>query len=213
MESRREIENYILQHIDEEDPILKELSRETHLKLVHYRMISGHLQGLLLTMVSKMIRPKRILEIGTFTGYSAICLAKGLSEGGRLYTIEIDDELENLASKYIEKAGVRDKIVQLTGDANMLIPDLDKSFDLVYIDAGKKDYCRYYTLVFEKVVPGGYILADNTLWNEKILKPSGAHRKKTEGILQFNTMVRNDQRVEKVILPVRDGLTIIRKKE
>ncbi len=212
MESRRAIEKYILQHIDEEDPLLKELSRETHLKLVHYRMISGHLQGLILTMLSKMIRPKKILEIGTFTGYSAICLAKGLAEGGRIYTIEIDDEVESLATKYFEKAGIRDKTVQLTGDANTLIPETDESFDLVYIDAAKKDYGRYYSLVFDKVVPGGYILADNTLWNEKIIKTSGSDGKKTEGILQFNTMVHNDKRVEKVILPVRDGLTIIRKK-
>jgi caffeoyl-CoA O-methyltransferase len=213
MDSRAAIENYILDHIDEEDPLLQELSRETHLKLVHYRMISGHLQGMVLTMLSRMIRPKRILEIGTFTGYSAICLAKGLPEGGRLYTIEVDDEVKSLASKYFEKAGLRDKIVQVTGDARKWIPKIEEWFDLVYIDAGKKDYGRYYTLVFDKVVPGGYILADNTLWNEKIFKPSGAHRKKTEGILQFNTMVRNDQRVEKVMLPIRDGLTIIRKKE
>ncbi|NQU88240.1 MAG: O-methyltransferase [Mariniphaga sp.] len=212
MENNPEIENYILQNIDNEDPVLQELTRETNLKAVHPRMISGHIQGLILTMLSKMIRPQNILEVGTFTGYSAICLAKGLVEGGHIYTIEVEDELEHFASRYFEKAGIKNSVVQLIGDAKILIPEIKESFDLVFLDADKKDYCSYYKLVFDKVPSGGYIIADNTLWDGKVIQPIDPNDYFTQGIKQFNELIRNDSRVEKVILPIRDGITIIRKK-
>lgn len=207
-----ETDRYILSHIDDEDEVLKELSRETHLKSIVARMISGHLQGQVLTMISNMIRPSTILEIGTFTGYSAICLAKGLSENGKLITIEINDELENLASKYIVKSGLKNKIEQVFGPATQVIPRLDLAFDLVFIDADKREYPDYYNLVFDKVKSGGYILADNTLWGGKVLEKPANDDHMTKGVIRFNEMIKNDNRVQKIILPLRDGLTIIRKK-
>ena len=212
MNRLKEIDKYILNHIEPEDGILKELDRETHLKVVGARMISGHLQGQVLSLLSKMIRPKYILELGTFTGYSAICLAKGLQEGGKLITIEIDDELESFAKKYFEKAGIQQKIEQRIGPALEIIPTLTETFDLVFIDAHKPEYPAYYEAVFDKVTTGGYIMADNTLWSGKVLDEPAADDFQTLGIIQFNEMVRNDNRVEKVILPLRDGMTVIRKK-
>lgn len=206
-----ELEKYILESIGAEDPLLKELDRETHIKLVRPRMISGHLQGKILTMFSKMIRPANILEIGTFTGYSAICLAKGLQAGGKLVTIEIDDELQGFAEKYFKKAGLADRIEQKIGSALEIIPQLQETFELVFLDADKKEYPEYYHLVFDKVVPGGYIIADNTLWDGKVIEPLGPKDDQTKGILQFNELIASDNRVEKVILPVRDGITILRK--
>jgi predicted O-methyltransferase YrrM len=212
MVSGREIENYILEHIEAEDPILKELDRETHLKVPGARMLSGHLQGQALTMISKMINPLRILELGTFTGYSAICLAKGLQENGKLFTIELDDELREIAQKYFIKSGLDDKIFQLIGFAKEIIPTLSETFDLVYMDADKREYVDYFNLVFDKVRPGGFILADNTIWSGKVLEDTVANDRQTKGIIKFNETVKNDSRIEKVILPLRDGLTIIRKK-
>jgi len=212
MNRQKEIEKYILNHIEPEDEILKELDRETHLNVLGARMISGHLQGQVLTMISKMIRPRIILEIGTFTGYSAICLAKGLREDGKLITIEIDDELEKIAEKYFEKAGVRNQILQRIGPALEIIPTLNVTFDLVFIDAHKTEYPDYYNAVFDKVNMGGYIIADNTLWNEKVLENPADDDYQTHGIVEFNTIIKNDTRVEKVILPLRDGMTVIRKK-
>lgn len=212
MNRLKEIDKYILNHIDPEDEILRELDRETHLKVVGARMISGHLQGQVLSLLSKMIRPKYILELGTFTGYSAICLAKGLQDGGKLITIEIDDELESFAKKYFEKAGIQQKIEQRIGPALEIIPTLTETFDLVFIDAHKPEYPAYYEAVFDKVTTGGYIMADNTLWSGKVLDEPAADDFQTLGIIQFNEMVRNDNRVEKVILPLRDGMTVIRKK-
>lgn len=212
MNRQKEIEKYILNHIEPEDEILKELDRETHLNVLGARMISGHLQGQVLTMISKMIRPKTILEIGTFTGYSAICLAKGLHEDGKLITIEIDDELENIAKKYFEKAGVRNQIIQRIGKALEIIPTLNETFDLVFIDANKTEYPDYYSAVFDKINIGGYIIADNTLWNGKVLENTADDDYQTHGIVEFNTIIKNDTRVEKVILPLRDGMTFIRKK-
>jgi len=208
----KEIDKYILNHIEPEDAILKELDRETHLNVVGARMISGHLQGQVLTMLSKMISPKFILEIGTFTGYSAICLAKGLRENGKLITIEIDDELESFAKKYFEKAGIQHKIDQRIGAALDIIPTLKETFDLVFIDAHKPEYPAYYKAVFNKVKSGGYIIADNTLWSGKVLEKPAEEDLQTRGIIEFNSMIKNDDRVEKVILPLRDGMTIIRKK-
>jgi caffeoyl-CoA O-methyltransferase len=208
----KEIEKYILNHIEPEDEILKELDRETNLNVLGARMISGHLQGVVLTMLSKMIQPEYILELGTFTGYSAICLAKGLREGGKLITIEIDDELEDMAKKYFIKAGVDHLIIQKIGSALDIIPSLNETFDLVFIDAHKSEYPAYYEAVFDKVKSGGYIIADNTLWSGKVLENQARHDLQTLGIIQFNGMIKNDNRVEKVILPLRDGMTIIRKK-
>lgn len=208
----KEIEKYILNHIEPEDAILMELDRETHLNVVGARMISGHLQGQVLTMLSNMIHPQFILEIGTFTGYSAICLAKGLQENGKLITIEIDDELESFAKKYFEKAGIQHKIDQRIGAALEIIPTLSQTFDLVFIDAHKPEYPAYYKAVFNKVKSGGYIIADNTLWSGKVLEKPAEDDFQTLGIIEFNSIIKNDGRVEKVILPLRDGMTIIRKK-
>lgn len=205
-------DKYILDHIEPEDEVLKDLDRETHLKVLGARMISGHLQGQVLTMFSKMIQPENILELGTFTGYSAICLAKGLKKNGKLITIEIDDELENLAEKYFLKAGVIKKIEQKIGSALEIIPHLKENFDLVFIDANKREYLDYYHSVFEKVNSGGYIIADNTLWNGKVLKKPAQDDEQTKGIIDFNSFIKNDNRVEKVLIPIRDGMTIIRKK-
>ncbi|WP_319231160.1 O-methyltransferase [Draconibacterium orientale] len=212
MDRQKALHQYILDHIDEEDPVLTELDRETNLKVLGARMISGHLQGQVLTMLAKMIRPKTILELGTFTGYSAICLAKGLPEDGKLITIEVDDELETLAKKYFEKAGVAHLIEQKIGAATELIPSLDQSFDLVFIDADKREYVEYYQLLIDKMQPGAYIIADNTLWSGKVLDKPRHDDGQTIGILEFNKLVKNDDRVEKVILPLRDGMTVIRKK-
>nr|WP_319572019.1 O-methyltransferase [uncultured Draconibacterium sp.] len=212
MDRQKALHQYILDHIDEEDPVLTELDRETNLKVLGARMISGHLQGQVLTMLTKMIRPKSILELGTFTGYSAICLAKGLPENGKLITVEVDDELESLAAKYFEKAGVAHLIEQKIGAATELIPSLDQSFDLVFIDADKREYVEYYQLLIEKMQAGAYLIADNTLWSGKVLDKPRHDDRQTIGILEFNKLVKNDDRVEKVILPLRDGMTVIRKK-
>ena len=212
MNRLKEIDKYILNHIDAEDEILKELDRETHLNVLGARMISGHLQGQVLTMLSKMIQPECILEIGTFTGYSAICLTKGLREGGKLITIEIDDELENIAKKYFVKAGLQHQIVQRIGPALEIIPTLNETFDLVFIDAHKTEYPAYYEAVFDKVKTGGIIMADNTLWSGKVVEIPVEDDYQTRGIIEFNNIIKNDKRVEKVILPLRDGMTVIRKK-
>jgi len=212
MNRLKEIDKYILNHIEPEDEILKELDRDTNLNVIGARMISGHLQGQVLTMLSKMIRPKYILELGTFTGYSAICLAKGLQEGGKLITIEIDDELENMAKKYFEKAGIQQKVEQRIGSALEIIPTLKETFDLVFIDAHKPEYPAYYNAVFDKVKSGGFIIADNTLWSGKVLENPAEDDYQTRGIIQFNEMINSDNRVEKVSLPLRDGMTVIRKK-
>ncbi|NLB93525.1 MAG: O-methyltransferase [Bacteroidales bacterium] len=212
MVSGKDIENYILEHIDPEDPVLQELDRETHLKMAGARMLSGHLQGQALTMIAKMINPLRILELGTFTGYSAICLAKGLQENGKLFTIEQNDELRDIARKYFIKSGLQHKITLLTGNAKEIIPSLSETFDLVYMDADKREYVDYFNLVFNKVRPGGFILADNTIWGGKVLESKAISDRQTQGIIAFNESVKNDSRIEKVILPLRDGLTIIRKK-
>lgn len=206
-----QLDQYILEHTSPEDDFLKELDRETHLKVLRSRMLSGHLQGQILSMISCMIRPKYILELGTFTGYSALCLAKGLQDNGKLHTIEIDDELEAIARKYFEKSGMGGKIVQHIGDARGIISTLEPSFDLVFIDADKREYSEYYNLVFNRVSVGGFILADNILWNGKVVDPDEANDEQTRGILDFNELVNNDKRVKNVILPIRDGIMLIQK--
>lgn len=205
------IEKYILDNTTEEDGFLAELNRETNLKVVNPRMLSGHLQGKFLEMVSTMIRPKAILEIGTYTGYSAICLAKGLSLDGVLHTIEINPELKEIAARYVEKSGMKYKIQQHIGNALEIIPSLDESFDLVFIDADKENYLNYYRLVFNKLKKGGFILADNALWDGKVTDARNNQDKETRGIVEFNGFIQQDKRVENMVLPLRDGIMIVRK--
>lgn len=205
------LDQYILNHISPEEDFLKELDRETHLKVLRSRMLSGHLQGQILSMISSMIRPKCILEIGTFTGYSALCLVKGLAADGQLHTIEIDDELESIARKYFRKAGMAGRIFQHIGDAREIIPSIDRMFDLVFVDADKREYPEYYKLVFDRIPVGGFLLADNILWNGKVVEPESADEEQTRGILEFNDLVQNDSRVKNVILPVRDGIMLLQK--
>ena len=208
----QELEQYILHHIDSEGQLLSQLNRDTHVNLLRPRMLSGHLQGRILKMICRMIAPVRILELGTFTGYSALCMAEALPDNGELHTIEIDDELETFIRKYFDRSPYRDRIHLHIGDAREVVPQLDGSFDMVFIDANKRFYCDYYDLVFDKVRPGGFILADNTLWDGKILQPPLPSDAQTIGIMRFNEKVATDTRVEKVILPLRDGLTLIYKK-
>ena len=205
------LDQYILNHISPEEDFLNELDRETHLKVLRSRMLSGHLQGQILSMISCMIKPKCILEIGTFTGYSALCLANGLAEGGQLHTIEIDDELESIAKKYFQKSGMANSIFQHIGDAREIIPSINQSFDLVFIDGDKREYCDYYKLVFDHIPVGGFLLADNILWNGKVVDPDAADEEQTRGILDFNDRIQNDLRVRNVILPVRDGIMMVQK--
>lgn len=195
----------------EEDDILKSLHRETNIKHINPRMLSGHLQGKFLEMISRISCPERILEIGTFTGYSAICLARGLRKTGILHTIEIDRELEDIASKYFNLSGLEKSIIQHFGDAREKIPEINEKFDIVFIDADKENYSIYYQLVFEKVKNGGLIIADNVLWGGKVLNIPSPKDIETNGIIEFNNLVKNDKRVENFILPFRDGLNICRK--
>ena len=188
---------------------LKELNRETHAKVLMPRMLSGHLQGRLLAMFSRMCSPRRILEVGTYTGYSAICLSEGLSADGLLHTIDINEELLPMVKKYISKAGCENKIVLHTGDALRIIPSLNETFDLVFIDADKKNYSAYFDLVISKVRKGGIIIADNVLWSGKVLEPEKDMDADTRAISDFNKKVRTDSRVETVLLPVRDGLMVM----
>jgi len=205
------LDQYITGHSSPEEDYLWELDRETNLKTIRSRMLSGHLQGQLLSMISCMIKPRCILEIGTFTGYSALCLAKGLAEGGQLHTIEIDDEVEIIAQKYFLKSGIADRITQHVGDARTIIPTIHESFDLVFIDADKREYCDYYRLVFDRIPVGGFLLADNVLWDGKVVDPDAWSEDQTRGIMAFNDLVQNDPRVRNVILTVRDGIMLIQK--
>jgi predicted O-methyltransferase YrrM len=205
------LEQYILDHTSPEDPVLAELNRETWVQTVHPQMVAGHLQGKILEMISRMLRPLRVLEIGTFTGYSTICLAKGLVENGQLITIEKDDEITAFAEKYISRSGKADSIRLLRGDARNIIPTLNDSFDLVFLDADKDEYLDYYELVLPKVRTGGFILADNVLWGGKVIQEPQNGDHFTNGILAFNEHIRLDKRVEQVILPIRDGIMLIRK--
>jgi len=206
------IEDYVVAHTSEESEILKQLNRETHLKALRPRMLSGHLQGRLLSMFSNMLKPERILEIGTYTGYATICLAEGLSENGIIHTIEKNAELENFARKYFAKVGIQDKVIFHIGNALDIIPELDETFDLVFIDADKENYSKYFQLIIDKVKPGGLIIADNVLWGGKVIENVPDKDKETLGIVEFNELVNNDERVENLILPFRDGLMLMRKK-
>jgi predicted O-methyltransferase YrrM len=204
-----DLQRYAEQHTSPESDLLKRIDRETHARVLMPRMLSGHLQGRLLTMLSHMIKPKSILEIGTYTGYSAICLAEGLAPGGKLVTIDSNEELEDTVRAYIKEAGLEQTIDYRIGNALELVPKLTGPFDLVFIDADKENYQRYYDFVFKLVPLGGYILADNVLWSGKVLqsKPD----KDTRAIQEFNEKVQDDPRVESILLPVRDGIMIARK--
>lgn len=206
------LEQYLLEHTTPEDPVLEDLYRQTHIRFVNPNMATGHLQGKFLEFISMMIRPENILEVGTFTGYSAICLAKGLKPGGKLITIELNDELTAFSHSYFFRAGVDSKITQLTGNALDIIPGLDIMFDLIFIDGDKREYVEYYRLIIDKVKPGGFILADNVLWGGKVLEKETTDPQ-AQGIIDFNEMIRNETIIDYVIIPIRDGLMLIRKKE
>ena len=207
------IEEYIVEHIDEEGALLAALNRDAHVKLTHPHMISGHLQGRLLKMICKMTRPKRVLEIGTYTGYATICIAEGLDKDALVYSVEKNDELQPFTIPYIEKSPHRDKIRLFWGTIETLFSSFDETFDLVFIDADKRDYCAYYDLIFPHLPSGALIVADNTLWAGKVLEGfQDTSDKQTQGIKAFNEKIKKDDRVEKVIIPVRDGLTLIWKK-
>ncbi|HRN95126.1 MAG: O-methyltransferase [Chitinophagales bacterium] len=203
------INEYIENNSSPEDAVLAKLNRETYLKVQMPQMLSGNIQGKFLEMISQMLQPKRILEIGTFTGYSGICLAKGLPKDGVLHTIDVNEELGELVSKYVAEASLESKIVLHHGNATQIIPTLNETFDLVFIDADKQNYCNYFDLVVDKVRSGGFIVADNVLWSGKVAEEK--HDKDTAALHAYNQKVLNDSRVENFILPLRDGLNIARK--
>ena len=207
-----DIEKYVLAHSEPEGDYLYRLYRATNIHTIHGRMASGHLQGRLLKMLVSMIRPKNILEVGTFSGYSAICMAEGLDEGGKVWTFEINDEMEDFTRPWIENSPVADKIDFRIGDANVEAPKLGVTFDLAFVDGDKRTYVETYEMVLRLLRPGGYIIADNTLWDGHVTDPAYDHDHQTQGIRQFNDHVAADNRVEQVIVPLRDGLTLIRKK-
>lgn len=204
------LENYIKDHSENEPEVLQELTRDTHLKVIQPRMITGHFQGRVLSMISKILHPKYILEIGTYTGYSAICLAEGLQKNGQLHTIDVNEELDDIQKKYFNKSGYSDLIIQHTGDALELVPKLDVCFDLVFIDAEKKSYDAYFEAALQKTKPGSIILSDNVLWSGKVVEPLDKKDKATRALLDYNQKLKEDGRVETVLLPIRDGLTLCR---
>ena len=205
------LDDYLLQHVSPQDAALAWIERQTQLRMVHPRMLSGVVQGRFLTMISQMLRPSCIVEIGTFTGYSALCLAQGLAEGGVLHTIECDDELEDLIREALAMAGCSEQVVLHIGEALKLIPQISGPYDLVFIDGDKREYTAYYEAVLPRLRSGGYILADNVLWDGKVLDASLCTDAQTKAIVAFNQYVQSDPRVENVLLPLRDGLMMIRK--
>jgi len=206
----RRLEKYLIDYSSPEDPVLQDLCRQTYIRFVNPNMVTGSIQGKMLKFISMMIQPEFILEIGTFTGYSAICLAKGLKPGGRLFTIEINDELREFSQSYFSKSGLESSIIQLNGRAQDIVPEMEQMFDLVYIDGDKREYIEYYDIIIRKTKPGGFIIADNVLWGEKVLDVN-TKDPQTRGIIEFNEMIRKQTNIEKVILPLRDGVLLIRK--
>ncbi len=204
------LQGYITEHSEDEPEYLKALSRETHLKVLQPRMITGHYQGRVLSMLSRLISPARILEIGTYTGYSALCLAEGLQPGGELHTIDVNEELQGIQNKYFDLSGFGDQIKQYVGDALEIIPKMDLEFDLVFVDAEKKEYARYFEVVLPRTRKGGVILSDNVLWSGKVIEPLDPSDKATKALLDYNEMLKSDPRLETVMLPIRDGLTLSR---
>ncbi|PCJ33482.1 MAG: methyltransferase [Moraxellaceae bacterium] len=208
----QELDDYVCAHTEKEPELLYELNRRTHLEVLQPRMLSGHFQGRALSMISHMIQPKSILEIGTYTGYSALCMAEGMAEGGKIITLDKNEELEDLINEFVGRAGLSDAIDFRIGDAMEIIPTLDEQFDLVFIDADKANYGNYYDLVIDKVPSGGYILLDNVLWSGKVLKEAEPNDVDTKELISLNKRLQEDDRVQNIILPIRDGLTILRKK-
>lgn len=208
----KKLDDYCCEHTTEENDLLKKINRHTHLNVLDPIMLSGHFQGRLLSMLSKMIRPERVLEIGTYTGYSALCMAEGLTENGKVITLDVNDELEDLVRSYFNNSDYKDKIDFRIGDAMTMIPEIDELFDLVFIDADKLNYINYYNLVFDKVKSGGFILTDNVLWKGKVIQTEGKIDKVTAHLMEFNQLTQNDDRVENILLPIRDGIMIARKK-
>lgn len=206
------IEDYVVKHSQQEPKILKELNRETWQKILNPRMLSGDFQGRVLSMISKLIQPKFVLEIGTYTGYSALCMAEGMATDGRLHTIDRNEELYDFQKKYFEKSKYGDMILQHVGNALEIIPTLEEKFDLVFIDADKSNYSNYFNLVIDKMNPGGVILSDNVLWSGKVVEELNPKDIDTKALLKYNKLVNEDVRVETVLLPIRDGLTISRVK-
>ena len=207
----QKLDDYICIHTSDEPELLYELNRETNLNILYPRMLSGHFQGRFLSMISKMIRPKNVLEIGTYTGYSSLCILEGLAENGKITTIDCNEELEDIVRDYIEKAKATEKIEYLIGDAMQIIPSLKEEYDLIFIDADKENYVNYYHLVFDKLKIGGFIITDNVLWSGKVVKDLKPGDLDTKVILEFNDLMKNDPRVETILLPIRDGLMITRK--
>lgn len=208
----KSIEEYVDSHTSPESAVLNDLNRQTHLNVLQPRMLSGHLQGRVLSMLSHMIQPDRILEIGTYTGYAAICMAEGLKKGGELITIDLNYELEDMVNTYVEKAGFSDRIKMKVGNALEIIPTLDKKFDLVFIDADKTNYSNYFDLLIDDLPQGAYIIADNVLWSGKVVEEIKEKDEDTKALKAFNEKVHNDDRVENVLFPIRDGLMVMRKK-
>lgn len=209
-----QLEEYILDHIDREPDNLRQLSRDVNVYLLYPRMCSGHLQGRILRMLTAMAAPQRVLELGTYAAYSALCIAEGLPPGAHLHTIEIDDEMEDFIRQQLDASPYGNRVTLHIGDALTLIPTLgDQPWDMVFIDANKRTYVEYYEMILPRLRPGGYIVADNTLWDGKVTDPQHNNDAQSRGIMAFNDLVAADNRVEKVILPLRDGLTIIRKKD
>ncbi|TCI85002.1 O-methyltransferase [Tenacibaculum sp. M341] len=206
------IDTYIVNHSQQEPDLLKQLSKETWQTVLNPRMLSGAFQGRVLSMLAKLIRPKSILEIGTYTGYSALCLAEGLQENGILYTIDKNEELEDLQKKYFDKSDYKDQIHQRIGNAIEIIPTIEEKFDLVFIDADKSNYLNYFHLIIEKMNKGGIILSDNVLWSGKVVETLNEKDKDTKVLLEYNKLLNEDERIETVLLPIRDGLTVSRVK-
>ncbi len=208
-----ELDDYVVSHTQDEPKLLQELNRETYQKILQPRMLSGHYQGRLLSMLSKLFNPKTILEIGTYTGYSALCLAEGIQFNGELHTIDIDEELYDFQRKYFDKSGYGSQIHQHLGNALDIIPKLEMTFDLVFIDADKENYANYFNCVIDKLNSGGVILSDNVLWSGKVIEPLQDDDTSTKALIEYNMLLKNDKRIETVLLPIRDGLTISRKKD
>tara|TARA_B100000902_G_scaffold148164_2_gene144975 strand:- start:1041 stop:1682 length:642 start_codon:yes stop_codon:yes gene_type:complete len=206
----KKIMEYAINNSENEPELLKELTKETYQKILQPRMLSGHPQGRILSLLSKIIKPKRILEIGTYTGYGTICLAEGLSDDGKIITIDKNEEIIDFQNKYFEKSGYRDKIIQLNGEALDLIETLDDKYDIVFLDADKENYINYYKAVSDKIVKGGILITDNVLWSGKVLEPSKSSDIETEILNKFNQLLKKDKKFETVIIPIRDGVSISR---
>lgn len=206
------LDDYVVAHSENEPELLQQLTRETYQKILQPIMLSGPYQGRVLSMISKLVNPKSILELGTFTGYSTLCLAEGLQKDGEIHTIDINEELEDFQRKYFDKSGYGAQIHQHIGNAIKLIPAINKTFDLIFIDADKPNYSNYFHLIIDKLNPGGIILSDNVLWHGKVVEPLKDKDNSTKAVLDYNTLLKNDDRIETVLLPIRDGLTISRKK-